>query len=68
MLNILVGIIWQTSLVLIPICVVIRKWDGAMLAGAVVAVTAVILKFTWYDNLDRREASIARGAAVPVSH
>jgi hypothetical protein len=56
MFNIVVGIAWQTSLVLIPICLVIRKFDALMIAGAVVVVSSVILKLTWYDNLDVREA------------
>ncbi len=55
MFNILVGICWQTSLVVFPVSLVTRKFDTALTALAVVAVTAVILKFTWYDNLDRRE-------------
>jgi Na+/proline symporter len=63
MLNILLGIVWQTSLVILPICVVIRKWDGAALAVGAVAVTTAILKFTWYDNLERREAEISRPAS-----
>jgi Na+/proline symporter len=55
MFNILVGICWQTSLVLFPVYLVIRKFDGALAAAAVVAVTAIVLKFTWYDHLERRE-------------
>ena len=56
MFNIVVGIAWQTALVVLPICFVIRKWNGALIAVAVVALTSLILKFTWYDNLDKREA------------
>jgi Na+/proline symporter len=59
MFNIVVGIAWQTSLVLIPILLVIRKWNALMIAGAVVVVCSLILKFTWYDNLDAREARAA---------
>jgi solute:Na+ symporter, SSS family len=55
MFNILVGICWQTSLVVFPVCLVIRKFDTAFAALAVIAVTAVVLKFTWYDHLERRE-------------
>jgi SSS family solute:Na+ symporter len=55
MFNILVGMCWQTSLVVFPVCLVIRRFDKAVVALAVVAVTAVILKFTWYDHLERRE-------------
>jgi SSS family solute:Na+ symporter len=55
MLNILVGICWQTSLVLFPVCLVIRKLDAAFTALAVAAATSFVLKFTWYDHLERRE-------------
>ena len=68
MFNIAVGICWQTSLVALPVCVVIRKWDGAVTAAAIVAVTTVILKFTWYDNLETRETRMtsAGPAARPA--
>jgi Na+/proline symporter len=59
MFNIVVGIAWQTSMVLLPILLVIRKFDGLMIAGAVVVVCSLILKFTWYDNLDVRETRAA---------
>jgi Na+/proline symporter len=62
MLNILVGIVWQTSLVALPVFVVIRKYDAALTAVALVAVTSVILKFTWYDNLEKRERATAAAA------
>jgi SSS family solute:Na+ symporter len=56
MSNILVGIVWQTSLVAIPIYIVIRKFDTAMIAAGLAAATTLVLKFTWYDRLDAREA------------
>ncbi len=51
MFNVVVGIAWQTSLVALPIYVVIRRYDNAMIALAVVVVTSVTLKFAWYDHL-----------------
>jgi Na+/proline symporter len=65
--NILVGICWQTSLVALPVCIVIRKWDAALGALALAAVTSLVLKFTWYDHLETREARMgepAPGAAA----
>jgi hypothetical protein len=56
MFNIVVGIAWQTSLVLIPICLVIRKFDATLIAAAVVVGASLVLKLTWYDHLDVREA------------
>ncbi len=65
MFNIVVGICWQTSLVAIPVFLVIRKFNAVLIALGIVAVTSLILKFTWYDNLDRREAS-ERTTGVPT--
>jgi Na+/proline symporter len=51
MFNVVVGIVWQTSLVALPIYVVIRRYEYATIALALVVVTSVILKFAWYDHL-----------------
>jgi Na+/proline symporter len=58
MFNIVVGITWQVSLVALPIYVVIQKFRSAVITTAIVAVTSVVLKFTWYDHLKGREASV----------
>jgi solute:Na+ symporter, SSS family len=55
MFNVAVGICWQVALVAMPIYVVIQS-RNAWIALAVVAVTTVILKFTWYDHLRKIEA------------
>ncbi len=65
MFNIVVGICWQTSLVLIPVCIVIRKFDAALTAFGLVAATALILKFTWYDRLESREVQASALAPAP---
>jgi len=62
--NIAVGICWQTSLVALPVFIVIRKWNGALTAAAIAAVTAVILKFTWYDHLETREARMGASSTA----
>ncbi len=51
MLNVVVGICWQVSLVALPIYIVIQKFDAALIAAAIIAVTSVVLKFTWYNHL-----------------
>jgi Na+/proline symporter len=51
MFNVVVGIAWQTSLVALPIYVVIRRYNMALIALAVVVLTSVALKFAWYDHL-----------------
>jgi Na+/proline symporter len=51
MFNVVVGVAWQVSLVVLPICFVIQKFHSALLTLAIIVVTSVMLKFTWYDHL-----------------
>ena len=55
MFNVAVGIVWQISLVSLPLYIVIREFQRAAIALAVVLATSIILKFSWYDHLDVRE-------------
>ena len=57
MFNVAVGIVAQTCLVAAPIFLVIRESLSLAATIAVFAVSAVILKKTWYDNLDGTEAN-----------
>jgi len=52
MFNVIVGIIWQVSLVTLPIALVTQQHSVLVISAVVVAVTSVILKFTWWDTLD----------------
>jgi len=51
--NIANGIVWQLTLMIVPICLVVQKWDAFWYALIVLAVTSVIMKFTWYDRLGK---------------
>jgi hypothetical protein len=66
MFNVVVGIVWQVSLVALPIYVVIRQFDRVAITVAIVLVTSLILKFTWYDRLEKRElkTNIAAGSGT----
>lgn len=50
--NVVVGVIWQTAFIVLPIYLVTRSWFGAISATATVVVTSLILKFTWYNKLE----------------
>jgi SSS family solute:Na+ symporter len=52
MFNVAVGIAWQTSLVALPIYLVIHEFFSVFVTLAIVVVTSAILKFTWWDTLD----------------
>jgi solute:Na+ symporter, SSS family len=51
MFNVVVGIIWQTGLVIFPIYLILMETVPIMISLAIVVVTSVILKKTWWDNL-----------------
>jgi Na+/proline symporter len=56
MFNIVVGITWQVSLVALPMYIVIQKFRSAAITAAIIVVTSIVLKFTWYNHLKTREA------------
>jgi heme/copper-type cytochrome/quinol oxidase subunit 4 len=67
MFNIVVGITWQVSLVALPMYIVIQKFRSAAITAAIIAVTSIVLKFTWYDHLKEREAFGRRSAPGPAA-
>ncbi|OHB63367.1 MAG: sodium:solute symporter [Planctomycetes bacterium RBG_13_60_9] len=60
MSNVVVGTIWQTALVLLPMYVVLLNWAAAAVVVAIIVATSWFLKKNWYDLLDRE------AVAVPV--
>jgi len=51
-LNVMVGIIWQLTMVTMPIYIVLRQWNAVALIGVLFIATSTILKFNWYDKLE----------------
>jgi SSS family solute:Na+ symporter len=49
--NVVVGIVWQTSLILIPVYLVIRSAAPFFEAVAVLVITSLILKKTWWNKI-----------------
>lgn len=58
--NIGVGLVWQTSMVALPIYLVLQQWGRVGLSLLVLVLTSAILKFTWYDRLGPGEMYRAR--------
>ena len=52
MFNIFIGIIWQTALVVVPIYLVIQQFVYLAIGIAVIIITSIILKKSWYDRLE----------------
>jgi Na+/proline symporter len=52
MVNVVVGTVWQTALVVLPIYFVLMRWAPVAVSAAIVAVTMIFLKKNWYDKLE----------------
>lgn len=50
--NIVVGMTWQISLVVLPIYLVIKEFESMLMAFTVTLLTSWILKKNWYDKLE----------------
>lgn len=55
MLNVLVGIVWQLCLTALPIYFVLQHWSWVGAIAATLLVTTVIIKFNWYDKLEKAQ-------------
>ena len=53
MINSLVGIVWQSSMILMPIFLIVRDYPKTILTTVVFVITSVILKFTWLDRVKK---------------
>jgi len=53
--NVIIGIIWQMSMVVIPLYLLTGNTIETIISVFILAVTSVILKKTWYDNLGKDE-------------
>jgi Na+/proline symporter len=52
MFNVVVGIVWQTSLTATGILLVLRDWSALTISVSLVVVSAITLKFTWYNRIE----------------
>ena len=53
MFNCIVGIVWQSSMILLPIYLVVRDYEKTAVCFLVFGVTTLILKFTWLDKVKK---------------
>jgi Na+/proline symporter len=50
MMNCIIGIVWQSSMILLPIYLIIRDYPKTLVTLVVFVITSIILKFTWLDK------------------
>jgi len=53
MFNCVIGIIWQSSMIVLPIYFLIRDYPKALISLVVFAITSLVLKFTWLDKVKK---------------
>jgi len=53
MLNVAVGIVWQMTLVTIPVFLVIQHFKAMWISILVFVITVVFLKYNWYNKLEK---------------
>jgi Na+/proline symporter len=53
--NVVVGIVWQLSLVTVPIYLVVRNWPFFWISIGILAATSIFGKFNWYDKLEKEQ-------------
>ena len=51
--NVVVGVIWHTSLTAAPIFMVIKAWEPFVVSLSVIALCTAWLKIFWWDPLKR---------------
>jgi hypothetical protein len=66
MVNVVVGIVWQSSLVALPIYIVIQETTYLILTAAVTLVTSILLKLNWWNRLDETSRETAEGGTAPL--
>jgi len=49
--NSIIGIIWQSSMIVLPIYFIIRDYPKAIISLVVFLITSIILKYTWLDKV-----------------
>ena len=51
--NVITGIFWQMTLVIMPIYLLIKDWQGFWMTTAIFLITSFFLKKYWYDTLQQ---------------
>jgi Na+/proline symporter len=49
--NVLIGIVWQMSMIIMPVYIVIREYGSALMWLGIWAVCGIVLRFTWWKRL-----------------
>ena len=64
MFNVVIGVVWQSSLVASGILLVLKDWRSFALCIGLILVTSTILKLNWLDKVEDYPADLAEPAPV----
>ncbi len=67
MFNVLVGIIWQITLMASPVFLVLREFTSLIISGSIMIITSIILKFNWWDKLEETYGGKNSQLIIPAS-
>jgi solute:Na+ symporter, SSS family len=67
MVNVAVGIVWQTTLTVTPVYIIIREEMSFFTSTALLLVTTLILKKNWYDKLKQEEMIDLKNSRVAAT-
>ncbi len=56
-MNCVLGVVWQTTFVTTPIYFMLREYQPMAISIVLMVGLSVLLKFTWYDQLESQETS-----------
>jgi solute:Na+ symporter, SSS family len=51
MFNVLIGMIWQITLMAAPVFLVLREYSSLIISVIIMIITSIILKYTWWNKL-----------------
>jgi SSS family solute:Na+ symporter len=67
MVNVAVGIVWQTALTATGIFIVLQDTHRLMYSVALIVISSIVLKFNWYDKLEDYPADLREGEGAALS-
>ncbi|WP_210463350.1 sodium:solute symporter family protein [Rufibacter roseolus] len=59
MFNVVIGVVWQMSLTLLPIYLILTMYTELMVTGGIMLACSAVLKKTWWDRLPHDGDSVA---------
>jgi len=65
MSNVVVGMIWQITLMATPVFLVIREFTSLGICIGVLVITSIILKFNWWDKLEATYGGQTKELIIP---